>query len=111
MERICDRVAVLHNGSIAVSGTLSEIKSLHGKDRLLLEFSQKSEVEQFKKCERIKPLLSHAEESGTEIILHGSDMKHMQRMVISALAETCLCPSRMEIMESSLENLFLEVVM
>jgi ABC-2 type transport system ATP-binding protein len=111
VERICDRVAVLHNGSIAISGTLSEIKTIHGKERLLLEFSQKSEVCQFKACERIKPLLSQTEESGTEIILQGKDIVHIQRVVISVLAETGLCPSKMEIMESSLENLFLEVVM
>ncbi|WP_331475420.1 ABC transporter ATP-binding protein [Clostridioides difficile] len=37
VERICDHVAILNKGSIALSGTLSEIKSMHGKDRLLLE--------------------------------------------------------------------------
>lgn len=111
VERICDRVAVLHNGNIAVSGTLSEIKTMHGKDRLLLEFPQKSEVGQFKACAKIKSLIPHMEESGTEIILQGKDIVHIQRVVISALAETGLCPSKMEIMESSLENLFLEVVM
>ena len=111
VERICDRVAVLHNGNIAISGTLSEIKTMHGKDRLLLEFFQKSELSQFKAFATIKPLLPHTEESGTEIILQGKDIVHIQRVVISALAETGLCPAKMEIMESSLENLFLEVVM
>lgn len=84
---------------------------MHGRDRLLLEFSQKSEVSQFKACAKIKSLIPHTEESETEIILHGKDIVHIQRTVISALAETGLCPSKMEIMESSLENLFLEVVM
>lgn len=111
VERICDRVAVLHNGNIAISGTLSEIKTKHGKDRLLLEFFQKSEVIQFKAFAAIKPLLPDMEESGTEIILQGKDIVHIQHVVISALAETGLCPAKMEIMESSLENLFLEVVM
>ncbi|MNC77753.1 hypothetical protein D3C75_1297950 [compost metagenome] len=84
---------------------------MHGNDRLLLEFSKQSEVSQFKACEKIKLLLPHMEESGTEIILQCKDIVHIQRIVISALAETGLCPSKMEIMESSLENLFLEVVM
>lgn len=111
VERICDNVAVLHNGNIAISGTLSEIKTMHAKDSLLLEFAKKAEVSEFKTCAKIKPLLPHTEESGTEIILHGTDIVHIQRIVILALAETGLCPSKMEIMESSLENLFLEVVM
>lgn len=110
VERICDRVAVLHHGNIAISGTLSEVKALHRKDSLLLAFSQQAEVIAFMTCAKIKPLLSHAEESETEIILHGIDIDHIQRVVISVLAETGLCPAKMEIMEPSLENLFLEVV-
>lgn len=111
VERICDRVAVLHNGNIAISGTLSEIKAMHGKDSLLLEFSQKEEVNRFKACAKMQPFLPHAQENETEIILQGADIGHIQRTVICALAETGLCPLRMQIMEPSLENLFLEVVM
>lgn len=111
VERICDRVAVLHNGNIAISGTLSEIKAMHGKERLLIEFSKKSEMNQFKTFATIKPLLPDMEENGDEIILKGKDIVQIQRVIISALAETGLCPTKMEIMESSLENLFLEVVM
>lgn len=50
-------------------------------------------------------LLLHAEESETEIILHGVDIGNIQRIVISVFAETGLCPSKMEIMEPSLEDL------
>ncbi len=39
VERICDHAAFLNEGKIAVSGTLAEIKALHGHDSLLLEFS------------------------------------------------------------------------
>ncbi|MFR1382781.1 MAG: ABC transporter ATP-binding protein, partial [Clostridioides difficile] len=48
VERICDHVAILNKGSIALSGTLSEIKSMHGKDRLLLEFASNDEIQKFK---------------------------------------------------------------
>ncbi len=110
VERICDRVAVLHGGSIAISGTFAEIKALHGHDRLLLAFGCKDEVNQFKSCDAIKPLLRASEETDTEIVLHGTDMKYIQRTVITALADIGLCPVKMELVEPSLENLFLEVV-
>jgi ABC-2 type transport system ATP-binding protein len=110
VERICDRVAVLHGGGVAANGTLSEIKALHGRDSLLLQFSRNDEVERFISCETIAPLLSNAEINETEIILHGADMGYIQRSVISALARACLCPSKMELVEPTLENLFLEVV-
>lgn len=110
VEQICDRAAFLNEGKIAVSGTLAEIKALHGHDSLLLEFADGTEVQKLKEQETIKPLLFGSEENGGEIILHSRNMKEEQRVLFSVLAETGLCPVKMEIMEPSLESLFLEVV-
>ena len=110
VERICDHAAVLHGGNIAISGTLAEIKAMHRRNSLLLEFLSNDDVNRFKSNNTIVPLLSTAEEHETEIILHGTDMKNMQQAVISVLAKTGLCPVRMELIEPTLENLFLEVV-
>ena len=110
VERICDRVALLHNGGIAVNGTLSEIKSMHGQDSLAIEFTSNDEIKTFTACEAITTLLPNAEINEKEIILHGTDLKLIQRSVISVLAKTELCPLKMELMEPTLENLFLEVV-
>ena len=41
VERICDHVALLNDGYIAVGGTLSEIKALHSHDSLLIESQAK----------------------------------------------------------------------
>jgi len=57
VEWICDRLAVLHNGGIAVCGTLSEIRTLHRRDSLLLEFFSDNDVRKFKSCVNIVPLL------------------------------------------------------
>lgn len=111
VERICDRVAILHQGNIAVSGTLAELKAKHAQDQLLVLFSNDKETELFKASPAIQPLLADAKENEGQIILKGNDIRHIQRTVISTLAETELCPIKMEIMEASLENLFLEVVM
>lgn len=105
-----DPVAILNKGSIALSGTLSEIKSMHGKDRLLLEFASNDEIQKFKSSDGIKSLLKDSEETNMEIVLHGKDIKAIQKTVISTLAEMNLCPVKMELIELSLENLFLEVV-
>ena len=75
VERICDHVAILNKGSIALSGTLSEIKSMHGKDRLLLEFASNDEIQKFKSSDGIKSLLKDSEETNMEIVLHGKDLQ------------------------------------
>ena len=110
VERICDHAALLNQGKIVVGGTLSEIKALHGHESLLLEFPTDDALHTFKSQEAIQPLLDTAEANGKEIILHSQEMQKVQHTVLHVLAETALCPIKIEIMEPSLESLFLEVI-
>ena len=110
VERICDHAALLSQGKIAVGGTLAEIKALHGHESLLLEFPSDDALHTFQSQEAIRPLLGTAEANGNEIILHSREMEKLQHTVFGILAETALSPIRIEIMEPSLESLFLEVI-
>ena len=110
VERICDHAALLNQGRIVVGGTLSEIKALHGRESLLLEFPADDALHTFKSHEAIQPLLNTAETNGKEIVLHSQEMENVQHTVFSVLAETALCPIKIEMMEPSLESLFLEVI-
>lgn len=110
VERICDHAALLNQGKIVVGGTLTEIKALHGHESLLLEFPAENDLRTFKAQPAIQPLLNTAEADGREIVLHSQKMEKVQHTVFSVLAETGLCPMKMEIMEPSLESLFLEVI-
>ena len=110
VERICDHAAFLNEGKIAVSGTLAEMKALRGHDSLLLEFSTDKDLQLFKKQKPIEPLLLHSEENNRELILHSRDMENVQNCLFSVLALTGICPIKIELMEPSLESLFLEVV-
>lgn len=110
VERICDRAALLNRGKIAVGGTLTEIKALHGHESLLLEFPTDAELHIFKAQDEVRPLLDTSKESGREIILHSREMERVQRMVFGVLERAELCPIKIELMEPSLESLFLEVI-
>lgn len=110
VERICDHAALLGHGKIVVGGTLSEIKALHGHESLLLEFPTDDALHTFKSQEAVQSLLNTAEENGNELILHSQEMKQVQHTVFRVLSEAALCPIKIEIMEPSLESLFLEVV-
>lgn len=109
VERICDHAAFLNEGKIAVSGTLADIKALHGHDSLLIEFSDEQELSVFKQQKAIEPLIAESEETTREIILHSRNIKKIQQSLFSVFCETGICPVKMEIMEPSLESLFLEV--
>lgn len=110
VERICDRAAFLNEGKISVCGTLAEIRTLNGHDSLLLEFSADKDLQLFKKQKSIEPLLLHSEENNRELILHSRDMESVQKSLFGVLVETGICPIKIELMEPSLESLFLEVV-
>ena len=110
VERICDHVALLNDGNIAVGGTLSEIKALHSHDSLLIEFSTEADLQHFKECMTGQSLLNGSEEKGREIVIHSREMKKAQHTIFSTLAEADLVPVKVELMEPSLESLFLEVI-
>lgn len=110
VERICDHAAFLNKGKIAVSGTLAEIKALHGHDRLLLEFSTAKDLQLFRRQKPLAPLLLHAEETGRELILCSRNMDQVQKSLFRVLADAEICPVKIELMEPSLESLFLEIV-
>lgn len=110
VERICDHAAFLNGGKIAVSGTLAEIKSLHGHDSLLLEFSTDKDLRLFRQQKPVEPWLLHSRENNRELILHSRHMDQVQKSLFRVLAETGICPVKIELMEPSLESLFLEVV-
>ncbi len=110
VERICDHVAILNNGGIALSGTLAEIKALRRQNGLLLEFGSLADRQTFQACGLVQPLMAGAEARDEELVLRGKETAAIERTVIAALAETDLCPLRMEQLALSLENLFLEVV-
>lgn len=110
VERICDRVAFLNDGKITVCGTLAEMKALHGHDSLLIEFSDDHELSMFKQQKMISALNVNLEETNREIILHCRNMKMVLQSLFHVFYETGICPVKMEIMEPSLESLFLEVI-
>ena len=88
----------------------TDVYKRQGRDSLMLEFSGCDDIRTFAANEQIVPLLEHTEMKEREMILHGTDMNRIQHRVIAVLAETKICPLKMELMEPTLENLFLEVV-
>jgi ABC-2 type transport system ATP-binding protein len=110
VERVCDHIAVLHNGKLALFGSLSDIREQHKSDSLLIEFSSSAEKEQFISSRKITPYLNTAEHKDTGIVLRTGSIEQAESAVITTLAEEKLLPLRLEVLEPTLESLFLEVV-
>lgn len=103
VERICDNIAFLHNGSIALQGTLEDIKAARQGTDVEIEFSSEEAASRFNgicpegKCISKMKLLY---EKKTEEDMVG---------IMSVLAQNNICVQRIEMLEPTLEDLFVEV--
>lgn len=110
VERICDRVALLNEGKIAVSGDLAALKARHGQNALRVEFADAEDLAQFTVQPAVMPFLANSKQEGTAMIIESRDIAAVQYTFFGAFVETRLSPVKVEILEPTLENLFLEVI-
>src|SRR5665647_841276 len=106
VERICDNVAVLNNGRLALCGTLSELKAQHKADSLLIEFATSADKERFIALSD----MTNYEQMETSVTIHTGNIAETQMAVLELLAKEKLLPQKLEVAEPTIESLFLEVV-
>lgn len=106
VERICDHVAVLNNGRLALFGTLSELKAKHKADRLFIEFAISTDKDKFI---ALSDITNYAQ-TETSVTIHTGNIAATQTAVIELIAKEKLLPQKLEIAEPTIESLFLEVV-
>jgi len=106
VERICDRIALLHQGKIVLQGTLAELKARHASTGLLVEFANADDAARF--AALVPPDLVK-ERSGTELTLRTTDPA-AELSVLKTLADHDVVPTRFEQLEPTIESLFLEAV-
>lgn len=109
VERICDRIAVLHDGAIKLGGTLDELRARHRSGGLNLEFADSAARDRVGAL--LLPAWGEARPEGTRgLALRASNLEQSQRALMELLARENLLPLSMEVEEASIESLFLEVV-
>jgi len=110
VERVCDRVAVLHKGKLALCGTLAEIKERHRRNGFIIEFSNSDELSLFADCEELKQPSINLSQEGSILTVTITDAKTKGHFLIDLLSKKRMIPLKFEIMEPTLEILFAEVV-
>jgi len=110
VERICDHVALIHQGKLIMNGTLEEIKAQHKSDALTIEFRNQEDKSAFLLSEDVKPYLLNSVETKTGVILHTQELSKTEAFILSTLVKNNWLPSRFEINEPTMESLFLEAV-
>lgn len=110
VERICNQIAVLHDGRISLAGSMEEIRANRRQNRLLIDFADSADRDCFVALPTLRPFLADAEHTAAGIILTSVDIGGTERQVLAALAAQSLLPIRLELLEPTLESLFMEAV-
>lgn len=114
VERICDEIAFLHNGRIALSGTLDEIKAIHNESGMEIEFSRASDADLFANLIAAyefagRKMLNGKRVSGAKIHYDKISEEDVIK-VMQLLVQNNISVKRLEMLEPTLEDLFMEVV-
>ncbi len=107
VERICDRVAMLHDGRIVLLGTMEELHERTAESGFL--FAMKTEKD--RDClAKLFPNLMPYESNGELFALCMKDASEEDfHKVLSAIAANRIAINKAERMETSLEDLFLTI--
>lgn len=111
VERICDRIGVLNNGKIEMTGTLNEIKANKKCDRLVIQFANAQDMELFETLPIFEQQFKNVTKlEGYTMIVTTGDLRKELSIAMKNLYEHNIIPNKLEVMEPSLENLFMEVI-
>ena len=104
VERICDEVAFLHDGNIVLKGSLDEVKRIRKSSSVQIECFNHADVA------KVLKILPEGKNVGSTAILYESaDEKKMSEMMMR-LVKNDIAIQKIEMLEPTLEDLFVEVV-
>lgn len=102
VERICTEAAFLHDGKIAMQGSIAELRNKRSSDGFLVETEQKKDADTL-----IKVFGDLQRTEQNVLVFHGSGNRFFS--IIQYVAENKIPIQRIERIEPTLESLFLEV--
>lgn len=110
VERICDSIGILNQGKICLQGTVEEIKNKYRSDTIQIEVGQGTQPEVLSSGLTKLPCVRDTSMDGNKVNVRMTGGMEYSKVILKYLAEKDISVLRYEIMEPSLENVFLEVV-
>lgn len=102
VERICTEAAFLHDGKIAMQGTIAELRNKRSSDGFIIEIDQKWATDTL-----IKTFGGFQSTEQNALVFHGNEERFFS--IMQYVAENRIPVQRIERIEPTLESLFLEV--
>lgn len=104
VERICDEIGVIHNGTLSLHGTMEEIHANRRSDGFEIEFRNGKDADYFTE---LSP--EGIRQGKTQIIFPDKKERDMEA-AMGLLYQHHIIPQKIELREPTLESLFMEVI-
>lgn len=110
VERICDRVAVLHDGKLALCGGLEELKSGHKRDEMILELTNEQDARRLQEILTKTEGITAVDRTRSALTIQVQDVQKSSLQILSLVLREQMQVLKYEVQEPNLETLFMEVV-
>ena len=110
VERVCDAVAILERGRVVASAGVAELTARATANRLIVEVEDSVAAAAVAGALAGRAWLKSIETDGRALHLAVSDLLSAQREIPAAIAAAGIALRRFEIGETSLEDVFVELV-
>lgn len=110
VERICDSIGVLDKGKLKLQGTVENIKNKYRSDSIRIEVGPGIAIEKLTMGLITLPSVINTNIDGNKIDVQLNNVEVFGKNILAFLVRENVPILRYEIMEPSLENVFLEVV-
>lgn len=109
VERICDKAAILHEGKCAVSGTLSELKESRQHEIIQVYPYHRDDLTLISENITKLPTVKSVEIDSESVKIHVTDAEEASKRLMRYFADESIILTSFEILEMTLESLFMEV--
>jgi ABC-2 type transport system ATP-binding protein len=107
-ERLCDRVGIIDGGRLIAEGTRRELVAQLGREvRIELSFTAARAPERSEAVAKAVAGVHRAHFGGDRLVVIAADGTSCMPALLSALIDASLAPSRVEVVEPDLEDVFL----
>ncbi len=110
IERVCDRLAFLDKGCIQVQGDKEDLLSRDRNKKYLVQFSSQKDCNQFDDFLKSGKEKLSVEKDKTSLLINFANKQVGGSYLLDSFNQTGLVPLKFEKLETSLEDLFEEVV-
>lgn len=110
VERICNQIGILNKGKIELQGDLENIKNVYRKDTLRLELGEKDGARKFSETLNQLSFVSESTVHENTVTVSLSDARTQGHKILELVLSEQIPLIKYEVLEPSLEDVFLEVV-